>query len=189
MIGHAPLAGARHAAFSIVRGLVSHALDYDACIIPSCVLQQHVSDLDQSVLTCLAATVDMSVADFSPSVRLQIRLPVRCGGLQLDMPSHTAPLASQPPSWSAGPPSEPPWLAGEAPRPLPPPTTTMASTLPAARACLSSCAPEVSSSVPAASLAESLMLPSETLFAQPRQTVTCLASTSVGPPRSPSRSC
>jgi hypothetical protein len=46
MIALAPAAGACHAAFAVARGLVAHSLEVGASMLPSCVMQQHVRDLN-----------------------------------------------------------------------------------------------------------------------------------------------
>ena len=93
MVQHAPLAGACQAAFAIARGILSHALDFDLSVLPSCLVQHHAFDLDVSIARLVAATFGKQVEDLSAQQLLQLRLPTRCAGLQVDMPSHVVPLA------------------------------------------------------------------------------------------------
>ena len=93
MVNLAPAAGARQAAFSVARGLVAHALDFDMSVLPSCLVQRHAREVDVSVMRCVAATFDTRAEDLSPHQLNQLRLPTRCAGLQVDLPSLTGPLA------------------------------------------------------------------------------------------------
>ena len=93
MIALAPPAGARQAGFTITRSIVAHAFDYDAGVLPSSVLLQHVGDVDEAVVRIAAATLDLRPTDLTADQMEQMHLPVRCAGLQLDLPSHVVPLA------------------------------------------------------------------------------------------------
>jgi hypothetical protein len=94
MVRIAPPAGAKQAAFALARCLISHALDYDASVLPCSLVLPHARILDQKVLEIIALTLDATAADSLPADALaQLALPQRLGGMQVDLPSHTAPLA------------------------------------------------------------------------------------------------
>ena len=93
MIKLAPPAGARQAAFTIARKVVAHALDYDAGVLPCSTLLPHAGAIDDAVVRIAAATVDLRPGQLTPHQLVQLRLPTRCGGMQLDFPSHVIPLA------------------------------------------------------------------------------------------------
>ena len=93
MIALAPPASAKQAGYTIARCVVAHALDYDAGVVTCSSLLPHASDLDNAVLRIAAATLDLQFAEISDDLRLQIQLPTRCAGIQLDMPSLLVPLA------------------------------------------------------------------------------------------------
>ena len=94
MVRLAPPAGAKQAAFALARCLISHALDYDASVLPCSLVLPHARILDQKVLGIIALTLDAPAADSLPAdALLQLALPQRLGGMQVDLPSHTAPLA------------------------------------------------------------------------------------------------
>jgi hypothetical protein len=94
MMRIAPPAGAKQAAFALARCLISHALDFDASVLPCSLVLPHASILDQKVLEIIALTMDVpTAAELPPEALAQLNLPQRLGGLQVDLPSHTAPLA------------------------------------------------------------------------------------------------
>ena len=87
-------AGAKQAAFALARCLISHALDYDASVLPCSLVLPHARILDQKVLGIIALTMDAPTPDSLPADALaQLALPQRLWGMQVDLPSHTAPLA------------------------------------------------------------------------------------------------
>ena len=55
----APPAGAKQAAFALCRGIVAHALDYDAGVLPSSALLPHARILDNGVVSVVAASIDL----------------------------------------------------------------------------------------------------------------------------------
>ena len=93
MIALAPPAGARQAGFTLARSVIAHSLDYDAGVLPCSALLPHASVIDQAVLSITAATMGVSPHELTEDVRLQMRLPTRYAGLQLDSVDHIVPLA------------------------------------------------------------------------------------------------
>ena len=89
----APPAAAKQAVFSVNRAIVSHALDYDAGVVPCSALLPHARDLDQTVLAVACATFDARPEQLSEMEMQQLSLPVAFAGLQVDLPSHIIPLA------------------------------------------------------------------------------------------------
>jgi hypothetical protein len=93
MIALAPPAGAEQAGFTLARNIVARALDYDAGVLPCSILLPHAGDIDAAVMRIAAATVDLLPEQLTSAQLLQLRLPVRYAGMQLDLPSHSLPLA------------------------------------------------------------------------------------------------
>ena len=103
MIALAPPVGAKQAAYRIARTVIAHSLGYDASVLPCSALLPHASDIDQAVLQVTAATIDTQLEDMCSDWRIQVSLPVRFAGMQLDLPSHTIPLARTVPIVEPGP--------------------------------------------------------------------------------------
>ena len=93
MIALAPPAGARQAGVSIARGCVAHALDYDAGVLPCSVLLPHAGTIDEALLRVAAASLGVQKEALTQDQLIQVGLPTRCAGLQLDSPSLLIPLA------------------------------------------------------------------------------------------------
>ena len=93
MIALAPPAAAKQTCFAIARCIVAHSLDYDAGVLPCSSLLPHAGKVDGAVVRIAAATMDMEPDDLSNDQCLQLQLPARCAGLQLDLPTHMIPLA------------------------------------------------------------------------------------------------
>jgi hypothetical protein len=93
MLALAPQAGGRQPGFALARNIVAHSLDYDAGVLPCSNLLPHASAIDDAVLNIVAVTVDMLPDQFTEEQRLQIQLPTRCAGMQVDLPTRLIPLA------------------------------------------------------------------------------------------------
>ena len=93
MIMLAPPASARQAGVSIARSCVAHALDYDAGVLTCSTLLPHASSIDAALLRVAAESVGMQADAFTQPQCVQLGLPTRCAGLQIDFPSHLIPLA------------------------------------------------------------------------------------------------
>ncbi|CAK0833281.1 unnamed protein product, partial [Prorocentrum cordatum] len=93
MMRLAPPARAKQAAFALRRGIVAHALDYDAGVLPCSALLPHARVLDQSVVCVVAASIDLRPDQLTEAELQQISLPVWYAGLQVDVPSRIVPLA------------------------------------------------------------------------------------------------
>ena len=93
MIKIAPPAAAKQAGFTIARCVIAHALDFDAGVLPCSSLLPHAGVVDEAVGQIAAACLDESLAALDPDQRMQMRLPTRLAGLQLDQPTHVIPMA------------------------------------------------------------------------------------------------
>ena len=90
LIDAAPPAGARQPAWHLVRQVLSHALDYDARILPLGVAGEKARALDTLVWPLYEKIIGTKLSDRQ---KLQLELPARYGGLQCPAPSTIAPLA------------------------------------------------------------------------------------------------
>ena len=89
----APQTGGRQPAFAIARGIISHALDFDAGVLPCSVLLPYADQINTAVLEVVAASMDVDAAALTPLMRRQLWLPRRWGGLQLSDSVVMVPLA------------------------------------------------------------------------------------------------
>ncbi|CAK0827898.1 unnamed protein product [Prorocentrum cordatum] len=93
MMRLAPPACDEQAAFALRRGIVAHALDYDAGVALCSAMLPRARVLDQCVAGAVAASIDARPEQLAEVELQHIGLQVWFDGLHVDMPSRIAPLA------------------------------------------------------------------------------------------------
>ena len=92
-VAAAPPAGAKQAAFALARCVAAHALDFDAAVLPCGLVLPYAAEVDSAVMQVCAATIDLPPDQLTEAQRVQLYLPRRLAGMQVNQAVTTTPLA------------------------------------------------------------------------------------------------
>ena len=90
LVHRPPATGGKQVAYRILRNIVSHALDYDARVLPSSLVLPYARQVEEHCWNGLEAILGCSLMG---AERVQVELPTTYAGLQMPMPTTMVPLA------------------------------------------------------------------------------------------------